>query len=685
MKYALPGLLLCCSTLLLSGLVQANETDTLNVTIKTTKQKKSPNEARAKLAENTPVLPADGGEFLKQLNGVTGSRFGGRGIEPIIRGQSQTQVNVLLDGAYLHGGCPNRMDPPTSYAALESYEKVTVQKGVQTLQNGSGGSGGTVSFERDTRALVKPEGGLSGKLTATTMSNGVKHDVSADVTAGNQKGYVRLFAQDRNADNYKDGDGKEVRSSYKHSQGGVVLGVTPTENRLIEYSYENNDFSDALYPGAGMDSPTEQADIHRLKYKDKFDGAIKSVDAEAYISNVDHVMDNYSLRTPPPATKMSVPTTSDTKGGKLALTSTVGNHTEVTYGLNVQDRTRNAVMQNKTTNKDMFLLWPNAKTNQTGVFAEAETQLNNNGKLKYGVRYDQVEASADKANVALANGMSANQRYNTVYGTTAKDKTEHNVGGLLRYEKNLNERTTVFTGASHTVRTADETERYLNNGNWTGNPDIKPEKHNQLDLGVSHKIGKTRLTGSVFADKVDDFILRDAKMVNVAGTPTKTTIYRNVDADLYGLELGSEAKLNDKLKVSGDVAYVRRKNTTDNRNIAQTAPVIGKVQLDYAATKWGGGTRVRFAGNQGKLDKASPVEVLDKAGNPVSAGGYAVFDAYGRYNITKATRVRFGVDNLFDKTYAEQVSRANSDIANPQAIRVNEPGRTAWLKLETEF
>jgi iron complex outermembrane receptor protein len=341
-------------------------------------------------------------------------------------------------------------------------------------------------------------------------------------------------------------------------------------------------------------------------------------------------------------------------------------------------------MQNKTMNRDMFMLWPNAKTNQTGVFAEAETKLNNDGKLKYGLRYDQVDASADKADVALSSGMTANQRYNTVYGTTAKDKTEHNVGGLVRYEKSLNANTTVFTGLSRTVRTADETERYLNNTNWTGNPDIKPEKHNQLDFGITQQMGKARFTGTVFADKVDDFILRDAKMVNVAGTPTKTNIYRNVDADLYGLELGSEAKLNDKLKLSGDVAYVRRKNTTDNRNIAQTAPVIGKLQLDYASSKWGAGTRVRFAGNQSKLDAASPVEVL-QAGNPVSAGGYAVFDAYGRYNITKATRVRVGVDNLFDKTYAEQVSRANADITNPQAIRVNEPGRTAWLKLETEF
>ena len=108
---------------------------------------------------------------------------------------NQTQVNVLLDGAYLHGGCPNRMDPPTSYAALETYEKVTVEKGVQTLQHGSGGSGGTVLFERDTRSQIDPEDGLSGKASLTGSTNGIKHDLSVDVTKP-VKGYVRVFAQD---------------------------------------------------------------------------------------------------------------------------------------------------------------------------------------------------------------------------------------------------------------------------------------------------------------------------------------------------------------------------------------------------------------------------------------------------------------------------------------------------------
>ncbi|MFG1491574.1 TonB-dependent receptor plug domain-containing protein, partial [Oceanospirillum sp. HFRX-1_2] len=57
-----------------------------------------------------PAPVTDGGELLKSLNGISGTRMGGRAIDPIIRGQKQTAVNVLLDGAYLHGGCPNRMD-----------------------------------------------------------------------------------------------------------------------------------------------------------------------------------------------------------------------------------------------------------------------------------------------------------------------------------------------------------------------------------------------------------------------------------------------------------------------------------------------------------------------------------------------------------------------------------------------
>lgn len=677
MKRAFSTWLLSCSIIALMSTVHAD--DTMVVTIKASKKPSSPHEVQAKNGESNPVLPADGGDFLKQLNGVTGSRFGGRGIEPIIRGQSQTQLNVLLDGAYVHGGCPNRMDPPTSYAALETYEKVTVQKGVQTLQHGSGGSGGTVLFERDTRSLIDPVDGFSGKASATAMSNGVKHDVSADVVKANSKGYARAFAQDRQADNYEDGDGNTVRSAYKHRQAGVVLGVTPTDNRVLEYSYENNDFSDAYYAGA-MDSPKEQGDIQRLKYKDKLDGKVKEIEAEAYVSNVEHLMDNYSLRTPT-GMKMAVPTTSDTTGGKLALKSTVGNHTQVTYGVNIQNRERTATSQNISMNTDTGLMWPQAKTDQAGVFAEAETQLNPNDKLKYGVRVDKVQAKADKADVVLA-GRTANQNYTALYGYGADQQDETNTGALLRYEKALSERTSVFTGASRSVRTADETERFINKwgaaaaDRWVGNPQIKPEKHHQLDVGVTHKQGKTRVTGSVFADKVDDFILRDKL---TTGANAGAQIYRNVDAELVGAEVGAETKLNDKFKLSGDMAYIKRTNTTDKRPIAQTPPVSGKVQLDYKGSQWGAGTRVRFAAGQDNIDEA--MLGITEVG---PSSGYGVLDAYGRYTLSKSTQLRFGMDNVLDKTYAEHVSRRNLEITDT-ITRVNEAGRTAWVKLETDF
>lgn len=693
MQHLSVRLVLLSSMLVLSSAALAD--DTLVVNVKANK-KATPNESKPLGTDRRPVLPADGGDFLKQLNGVSGSRFGGRGIEPIIRGQSQTQVNVLLDGAYLHGGCPNRMDPPTSYAALETYEKVTVEKGVQTLQHGSGGSGGTVLFERDTRSQIDPEDGLSGKASLTGSTNGIKHDLSVDVTKASEKGYVRVFAQDREADNYKDGDGKEVKTAYKHKQGGIVLGVTPTENRTIEYSYENNDFADALYPGADMDSPIEKADIHRLKYKDKFNGKVSSVDAELFVSDVDHVMDNYSLRTPAVGKpKMSVPTTSKTEGGKVALKSTVGD-TELTYGLNVQNRERNATLKNITSGNDASVMWPGATTDQTGVFAEAEAKVGDVGKLKYGMRIDQVKADASRADVAVNIGgmpanplRSANQNYADVYqgydGKPAADET--NVSGLLRYEKALNDNTTVFSGVSRTVRTADETERYINkwagaadaSSRWVGNPNIKPEKHNQLDVGITQQLGKTRWTGTVFADQVDDFILRD-KATGQAGIKVANgmTVYRNVDAKLHGIELGAETKFTDKVKLAADVAYVKRTNTTDDRVIAQTPPLSGKVQVDYNGVKWGSGARVRFASGQSQVDMLSGQD----AG---TTSGYGVLDAYGRYSVSKNTKVRFGIDNVFDKTYAEHVSRANKDPFNPQALRVNEAGRTTWLKLETEF
>ncbi|MEJ2323109.1 MAG: TonB-dependent receptor, partial [Gammaproteobacteria bacterium] len=512
----------------------------------------NPNYSEPEEYTRNKVINADGGEFLRQINGVNMSRFGGRGLEPIIRGQSQTQLNVLLDGAYVQGGCPNRMDPPSSWAALETYEKVVVIRGVQTLQYGGGGSGGTVLFERDTRALAE-EKGIHGRVSAAAGTNGMQYDLLADVVASGEKGYVRFFTEFKDNDNYEDGDGNEVRSAFEHKQGGVVLGYTPTEDRLIELTIERNEFKDALYPGSGMDSPEESGTFYKLRYLDKPDIAwVDAIKAEVYFSDIDHVMDNFSLRTPPEM--MGVPmlretdTTSETSGGRFVLTSTTSN-TVWNYGIDLQRNVRNATLfnMNMTPPAELFYLWPDADIQQLGIFAEATTAVDDRRRLVYGLRVDRVDASAGLADSNPNPAMpmySANMAYSTYYGTTAEDQTETNVGGLLRYEQDLRDDITLFAGLSRTVRTADATERYMNKWSpdptqrWVGNPFIEPEKHHQVDFGMAWRGLDSNVTATLFYDDVDDYILRDyARGQTGILLSDDAQIYRNVDAELYGLDL----------------------------------------------------------------------------------------------------------------------------------------------------
>ena len=54
------------------------------------------------------------------------------------------------------------------------------------------------------------------------------------------------------------------------------------------------------------------------------------------------------------------------------------------------------------------------------------------------MRLDFINASADKANVKpMAGPKTANQVYKMYYGNQETEQDETNVGGLLRYEQNL--------------------------------------------------------------------------------------------------------------------------------------------------------------------------------------------------------------------------------------------------------
>lgn len=626
---------------------------------------------------------SESGAVFRQISGVEAQRLGGIGLDILIRGQGQSAVNVLIDGGKIEGGCPNRMDPPTHYTELSSFDKITVLKGVQSLQHGVGGTAGTVLLEREKPGFEdgKP---YQGKVHAATNSNGLTQDLGAEVAVGNDQMYMRLQGSNKIADDYKDGNGDEVKSSYKTQQGHIDLGWTPSKDHHVKLSHETSNTQDALYQGSGMDAPSSDGTMTRLSYEGKnLNGLINQIEVSAYQSKVEHVMDNFSLRTPTNSMMMmETPTEVSTQGAKIKLSSNLAN-TRLDYGLLLQTMQKQATLFNRAPsspqyNNSQFLMWPDTSTEQNSIFAEANTELSNTQNLIYGVRLDQVSAQAKDADQAPDNNMGGREPttlYDAAYANYSDDTKieETNLNGLIRYEQTLSSSLAWFGGLSLTTRTADETERFMARDTWTGNPDLKPEKHLQFDLGLSQKLSAFNWSANVYYDQVSDYILRD-KAANQTEITSTGEGYVNIDAVIYGAELDWGYQFNQAWFLGGNLALTQGLNTTDDRNLSNMAPLNGQVTGRYDRAAWNIGSRFNFATEQTQVDADYGEE---------EAAAWSTLDVFGGYQVNKTFQLQAGMDNVFDHAYVTHVNRSYADGSTN--VKVMEPGRNIWARLQARF
>ena len=634
--------------------------------------------------------PSDGGEWILDVPGVSGIRMGAKGVDPVIRGQKYNQLNVLLGGAFIYGGCPNRMDPPTSYADAAGYDAVTVIKGVQSLLYGSGGSGGTVLFERS-EPVFEAGRTFSGRAGGGYQSNGEDWDTFLDLAGGSKRAFARGIVSASEARPYQDGDGNEVHSGYKKRTGALTLGKRMAGGTLFRLDTDVNRGRDTLYAGAPMDAPTENSNVYKLRMDMPTAGPFENLRAEIYRSDVDHVMDNYSLR---PAGMMWMRVDANSKTGGCRLLGDLGvGEGVLTLGLDVQNNDRDATRYSSMTatvpTATQSFLWPGTELRQTGLIAEYNGDLGKASHYTVSLRFDRVEAEATKADLAPAAMMtqSANGLYRQYYGSTAQKQTENNLGALLRMEHDLDPHTTFFWGLSRTVRTADASERFMagNNSNsakrWIGNPDLDPEIHYQFDVGTNRRWSKTTLSISAYYDSVHDYILRD-RAHGQAGIlqNDNAAIYRNVNARLYGFDAEAVQQWSAHWRSRFTLAYVNATNTTDDRPIAQTPPPEGTASLDYKKQNWLLGMRVRATMKQTRVEDNPLLNSgLDAGQTP----GFAVWNVYGHWEAARNTEVKFGIDNLFDRLYAEHLNKPNA--YDPGANQVNAPGRSYWVRLRVKF
>ena len=614
---------------------------------------------------------------LRDIAGVSGSRMGGHGTDPAIRGLALDRINVLIDGARVEGACPNRMDPATAYAGRAGTDRVVVVRGLTSLEEASG-PGGSVQIIRDTPRFLRGE---SDTLEIETgyRDNGDALDIAVDYAAGSPTGFVRLFGNRNEADNYKDGGGDKVRSAFEDTGVGAEFGWTPDDGQRVTISLEERRLRDELFAGAGMDSPRSDGTLFRAAWTRERLGALHDFELALDRSDIDHVMDNYSLRTPPsPMMRLRAPSSSDNRGFRLRSAVPAGRGA-LRFGLELRDTERSARRINDSSDQLQSVLWPNVDIRRQGAFLEWHDAEDRSAQWTIGLRYDRIRTDADEVDqTPAAPFLAPADLYRIYYGVDGREAaTENHLGGLVRYSRTIWQGQ-LYAVASRTFRTADATERFIASNSprlsmrWVGNPALDPERHDQLELGWAIQRAEWGLRVSMFENRIDDYILRD----RFHAPGNNATIYRNIDARYRGGEVSTEVRHRNGWQAGVDVGYVRATNLDDRRPIAQTPPLEGTLKIERRLAKSAFGVHLRAAARQDRID-ADPT-----TGSGLDAGptaGWAVVDVFASRDLNRSWQVRVGIDNLFDREYAQHLNRSSAFDATQ--VRVDEPGRAIWVSV----
>ena len=608
----------------------------------------------------------DGGDLLKNINGVNAIRRGGHGLEAVIRGQSDQRLNTFLDGAMVYGACSAKMDPASTYANVNNYDSVTVIKGTQSVLFGAGGPGGIVSFKRVTNPVTKPEYRIGQNFDSNAGSYTTSGNMVFPLSSSS---YLRLNGSATNAGNYETGAGIKPLTEYSTTDYTVILGTLLSDGSKLEVNYSNNRQDKVGYPGLMMDIAYSYTDMYTLKYHRVTPlGIFNTMNVELFNTDIDHLMDNRTLRSGGSA--MATPASSDTYGGRII--GTIGS--DIRAGVDYEHNTKNAEQTMMGSLKTY--LWPDVETEKLGLFFEKD--MNN---ISYGLRYDQVELDPTRAGVDPGAGTmqnSANMVYamaaNGGYAAAAKRDFD-NVSGFLRFNNLMNGSS--YVNLSINERAPDATELFNAKQNSSammrhvGNPHLSSERHMTIEIGHEGMLLGNHVTGSVFYNDVDDYVTTH----RVADAAMGTRTYKNVDATLYGYEITAH-RVVAGIDTTLNLNYTRGEDDTQNRALPQIMPLAGDLTFEIKSAQSNYGLRINFADTQDRFDS----KVLDVAGG---TAGYTAYDIFAGFEPTPNLRFTVGMSNITDKRYATHLNTTNN--LDAAATRTDEPGRSLFGSINYEF
>ncbi|WP_158773501.1 TonB-dependent receptor domain-containing protein [Cobetia sp. L2A1] len=629
----------------------------------------------------------DLGEQLREVNGVSGSRLGSHGVSAIFRGQSGERLIQEVDGATLYPACPGGMDTTLGYATTGSQSDLTLYKGAQTVSRGPNFAAGTLEVTRQTPSRDDDDG-VHGSVGVGWRSNDDATSENLSLTAKQGDFWAAVDLEHSERNNYEDGNGDTQYGGYRSDNGSLRVGAFATEDVAIEAGVAVVRIDDALYPT--MDAPRSDMDRQFLKLTVDNVGPFSHTETQVNHARVVHDMDNVTLRDfDDSSSSMDMDMGSDMDMSDMAMFSsattetwyastqgdiplTVGGHdATLTLGADAERLESNTHSQMGMSLDSLSdsQTWPDVVRTRGGVFAELDTTLDADNRLVTGARYDVSISDARDADEVVGSNASAISAWRAQYGDDVEAKQrDGEFSALARLEHRVNDDLKGYAALSRSVRFPTASERYYNyqsdSDGWLGNPELDPEIHQQLELGLSGQQGAWHYSADTYYNRVHDWIeLTEGDSL---------TTYDNVEAEIYGVELEASWQQHG-WRHSAGVAATHGTNLTDSTPLSQVAPFNGYLATRYDADRWWAGARFDVAARQSRISDSED-----------ATAGFGIVGLEGGYRATDAIELSAGISNLFDKAYAYHVNRFYDDPLQGD-VQVNEPGRIFWTHASWSF
>ncbi|QDF29740.1 TonB-dependent receptor [Halarcobacter anaerophilus] len=591
--------------------------------------------------------------------------------EPYIRGRGNKGVPVFLEGMRVNEGHSDS----TNIFGLSDIAQIDVYRGASGAKLGMGAMSGAVVVKfKEPIFSDKEELSLSGFANAkSSFLSKEGSSNSMGVNLYNNKVNISLSGGISDYDNYEDGDSNEVlHSKYETKSLNGSVSIKTGEDSYI-YARYMRDRADSEDPYTRFlnaannlwtyyDRPNDDSKTYFVGFRKKRVAGFDNFDIQ-YFKNESHYDYNVK-REATVSEQQELFRESDTKGLKISANKNLGKH-----NLELSTKYQKMEVVNGLRRYDYGTSTWGDWTAAPGITGgEIKTFMLNASddifidkaffNLAAGYEHIKREVTSNVKTGAYSSLLPSELLSQVVQDDTDEKDNVLSLSATAGYE--ISPAFIPYIKVSSAARTPYFNEQYgnnPNNGSLIPNQDLDNEKVYGIDLGADGQLGKFYYSSAFYYQKYKDYIeLVNTGYKTTGNLPIKQ--YVNLDdAEVYGVEAMIGYNITNDIFAQATYTYTRGKNKDDNTSLAYIAPqklILSIAQVKPKGLNWR--LEQELVDNQDKISEVNGEK---------ETAGYGVTNAsiaynFDKFSMFKSATLSFELNNIFDKTYKEHLSKVSS-------------------------